>query len=218
MEIKKALAELRKGKKRKFVQTLDLIVNLQNYDVRKEALNTFVSVPHSNPKMIGAFLSKRSKLVDTITEEDFVKYKETKNIKRLALKYDFFIAEAPMMAKIATAFGRVFGPMNKMPSPQAGIIQKADDNSIGAMVEKMNHVVRVRNKEMAIKLPVGKEDMSDEKLAQNIEFVLKALEDKLPRKNDNIKEAFVKFTMSAPIKILDKRNVEQNAEAKKPVK
>jgi len=40
METTKALAELRKGKERKFVQTLDLIVNLKNFNVRKEALNT----------------------------------------------------------------------------------------------------------------------------------------------------------------------------------
>ena len=105
MEIKSALAELRNQKKRKFDQTLDLIVNLKNFDVRKEALNTFVPLPHSGKKKIAAFLKKRTKLVDTITEEDFSKYKDTKKIKKLAKKYDSFMASAPMMGKIATAFG-----------------------------------------------------------------------------------------------------------------
>lgn len=202
MEIQKALEELRNEKKRKFVQTLDLIVNLKNFDVRKEALNTFVSVPNSSKKNVGAFLTKRSNIVETITEEDFVKYKEAKDIKKLAKKYDSFIAVAPMMGKIATKFGRVFGPMGKMPSPQAGIITQETDEQINSMLEKIGKVIRVRNKEMAIKLPVGKEDMDDTKLKDNIENVLKELEEKLPRGKDNIKEVLIKFTMTKPMKII----------------
>jgi len=203
MEIKKALAELRKEKKRKFVQTLDLVVNLKNFDVRKEALNTFISVPHPREKKIGAFLTKRSKLVDTITEEDFSKYKEMKDIKKLARKYDSFIAVAPMMAKIATKFGRVFGPMGKMPSPQAGIIPQETDEMVSAMLEKIKKSIRVRNKEMAVKLPVGKEDMSDDELRENVEAVIKSLEKLLPRGKDNIREILIKFTMTKPIKIME---------------
>lgn len=201
MEIKEALKELKSQKKRKFVQTLDLIVNLRNFDVRKEALNTFVTIPNSGDKKVAAFLTKHSKVVDTITELDFPKYNETKEIKKLARKYDFFIAVAPMMSKVATKFGRVFGPLGKMPSPQAGIIPKDDEESVKAMVEKMKKVVRVRNKELAIKLPVGKEDMEDKVLEENIASVLKGLEGKLPRGKENIKDVLIKFTMTKPVKV-----------------
>ena len=201
MEIKKAIEELRKEKKRKFVQTFDLIVNLKNFDVRKEALNTFVSVPHGIERKLAGFLTKRSGLVDSITEADFVKYKDLKDIKKLAKMYDAFIAVAPMMGKIATKFGRVFGPMGRMPSPQAGIIAVESDDAIKEMVEKMNRSIRVRNKEMAIKLGVGKESMSDDELAENVEAVLKGLEKLLPRGRDNIREVLVKFTMSKPVKL-----------------
>jgi large subunit ribosomal protein L1 len=201
MEIKAALAEIRKEKKRKFDQTLDLIVNLRSFDVRKEALNTFISVPNSSKKKIGAFLTKRSKVVDTITEVDFEKYKEAKDMKKLAKKYDMFIAVAPMMAKIATKFGRVFGPLGKMPSPQAGIITNENEETIKAMVEKLGTMVRVRNKEMAVKLPVGKESMSDEKLEENIKGVISSLEGKLPRGKENVKEVLIKFTMTKPVKV-----------------
>ncbi|MCK5321056.1 hypothetical protein KAJ38_00595 [Candidatus Pacearchaeota archaeon] len=203
MEIKKALAELRKEKKRKFVQTVDLVMNLKNFDVRKEALNTFVSVPHPSEKKLAAFLTKKSKLIDTITEDDFVKYKEMKDIKKLAKKYDAFIAVAPMMGKIATKFGRVFGPMNRMPSPQAGIIPQEKDEMINAMIEKMKKSIRVKNKEMAIKLAVGKEDMDDGELEENITTVIKALEKVLPRGRDNVKEVLIKFTMTKPITIVE---------------
>jgi len=201
MNTKEALAELRKEKKRKFVQTLDLIVNLRQFDVRKEALNTFVSVPNSSKKKICAFLTKKSKLVDTITELDFEKYKDTSDIKKLAKKYDMFLAVAPMMSKVATKFGRVLGPIGKMPSPQAGIITKENDEEVKTMLDKLGKVIRVRNKELAIKLPIGKEDMSDKELAENIDGVLSGLEGKLPRGKENIKEILIKFTMSKPIKV-----------------
>lgn len=203
MEIKAALAELRKEKKRKFTQTVDLVMNLKNFDVRKEALNTFVEVPHGSEKKLAAFFKKRSKLIDTITEEDFVKYKEMKDMKKLAKKYDAFIAVAPMMGKVATKFGRVFGPMNKMPSPQAGIVPKEDEAMVVAMIDKMNKSLRVKNKEMAIKLPVGKESMSDDELEENIKAVIKGLKKKLPRGNDNVKEVLIKFTMTKPLKIVE---------------
>ena len=202
MEIQKALAELRKEKKRKFVQTLDLIVNLKNFNVRKEALNTFVFVPNAREKKLAAFFTKRSKLIDTITEEDFVKYKEMKDIKKLAKKYDAFIAVAPMMGKIATKFGRVFGPINKMPSPQAGIITNETDEMVKSMISKMNTAIKIRNKELSIKIPVGREDMSDKDLEENIKSVIKSLEKKLPRGRDNIKNIMIKFTMTKPITII----------------
>jgi large subunit ribosomal protein L1 len=205
MEIKEALVELRNEKKRKFVQTVDLVMNLKNFNVRKEALNTFVFVPHGADKKLAAFFTKRSKLIDTITEEDFVKYKELKDIKKLAKKYDAFIAVAPMMGKVATKFGRVFGPMNRMPSPQAGIVVKEDEVMVKDMIEKMNTAIRVKNKEMAIKVAIGKENMSDEDLAENIAAVIKGLEGKLPRGKDNVKEVLIKFTMTKPIKIVEAR-------------
>jgi len=203
MEIKKALEELRKEKKRKFIQTVDLVVNLKNFDVRKEALNTFVTVPNPSEKKIAAFLNKRSSVVDSITETDFEKYNDSKKIKKLAKKYDSFMANATLMGKIASKFGRVFGPMNKMPSPQAGVIPKEDDDAIKAMLDRMKKSIKVRNKEMAIKLPIGKESMSDLHLEENIKAVMKELENKLPRKNDNVKEVLLKFTMTKPIKILN---------------
>ena len=109
------------------------------------------------------------------------------------------------MGKIATTFGRVFGPMNRMPSPQAGIIPQETDEMIAAMLTKMKKSIRVKNKEMAIKLPVGKEDMSDDELKENIEAVIKGLTKILPRGNDNIKEVLIKFTMTKPIAVVEKR-------------
>ena len=203
MEIKEALAGLRKEKKRKFIQTGALVRKLKYFDVRKEALNTFIFIPHGSEKKLAAFFMKRSKLIDTITEEDFVKYKDMKDIKKLAKKYDGFIAVAPMMGKVATKFGRAFGPMNRMPSPQCGIVPQENEDMVNDMISKMNNSIRIKNKEMAIKFAIGKEDMPDEELAENINVAIKELEKKLPRGKDNIKEVLIKFTMTKPIIIVE---------------
>jgi large subunit ribosomal protein L1 len=202
--IDKAIDELRKDENKcKFMQSVDLIINLQNIDIRKESINTFISMPHASDRKICAFLKKKSNAVDTITEEGFARFKDAKEIKGFAKKYDFFIASAPLMGKIATTFGRVFGPMGKMPSPQAGIIMKEDEAAIKQMVEKMKGVVRVRTKEKSIKVSVGKEDLSDNAIKENVDAVLSGLEKSLPRGKENIKNAIIKLTMSKPIKFLD---------------
>lgn len=196
-----AVKELRDDKKRKFVQTVDLIINLKDFDVRKQGINTFIKVPNPTEKKIGAFLSKRSKIVDTITKEDFSKYKESKDIKKLAKKYDFFIAAAPMMGQIATNFGRVFGPMNKMPSPQAGIMPVESDDALKEMVDKMQKLIRVKTSDLSLKIPIGKEDMSDEEIKENTEAVVRAVENSLPLKNGNVKNVMIKFTMTKPRRV-----------------
>ena len=45
-DLQKALTELRKEKQRKFDQSVDLIINLRKFDVKKSNLNLFVPIPH----------------------------------------------------------------------------------------------------------------------------------------------------------------------------
>lgn len=201
MQAEQAVQEIRKQEKKKFVQTVDLIINLQKFDVRKEAINSFIQLPHAGEKKICAFLTRKTPLVDSIIKTEFEKYKNEADIKRLAKSYDAFIAVASLMPSVATTFGRVLGPMGKMPSPQAGIIPLDDDNSVKAMLEKMRKSVRIRTKEKSIKLAIGKEDMSDEELAKNIITAVTSIEGMLPRKNDNIKNVMIKLTMSKPVKV-----------------
>jgi len=73
------------------------------------------------------------------------------------------------------------------------------------MVEKLKKSIRVKNKEMAIKLPVGKENMSDDELTENVQAVIKGLKKALPRGNDNVKEVLIKFTMTKPIAVVEKK-------------
>jgi large subunit ribosomal protein L1 len=201
-QLKTGLEELRKGKERKFNQTVDLIVNLQKYDIKKTPLNLFISIPHKiKDKKIGGFLETPSKFIDTITENDFKKYKDKNTLKHLVNKYDFFISQVKLMPKVATTFGRILGPAGKMPSPQLGIIVDANEKSISDLKEKINTSIRIRLKEPSIKVPIGKQDMNDSDIIENSMALINEVIKKLPRDKENIKNIEIKFTMTKPIKI-----------------
>ena len=201
-DLQKALSELRKGKERKFDQTVDLIVNLQKFDLKKTSVNLFVNVPHKiKDKKIAGFLDSDNKNVDTITPDQFKKYNDKKALKKLVKKYDFFIAQGSVMPKVATTFGKVLGPAGKMPSPQLGIILNADDKAIEDVKKKIANSIKVKVKESSIKLPIGKQSMKDEEIIENINVVYNEIVKVLPRDKENIKNVELKFTMTKPEKI-----------------
>lgn len=198
----KALHELKSLEKKKFDQTVDLIVNLKNIDMKKDQVNAIVHLPHKiKDKKVCAFLSAKSKAVDTITPPEFAKYKEKKALKNLVKEYDYFIAAAPLMPSIAAAFGKVLGPTGKMPSPQLGIIGAETDAAINQTLEKIAKSVKVRMKEPSIKLVAGKESMPEEKIIENAIAIYQAIENALPKKRENVRSVMIKLTMSKPTKV-----------------
>jgi large subunit ribosomal protein L1 len=201
-ELKKALSELRREKGRKFDQTLDLIINLQKFDAKKNQVNLFVSVPFKvKDKKICGFFEAKNKDVETITPEQFKKYSDKKALKKLVKNFDFFIAQANLMPKIATTFGRVLGPAGKMPSPQLGILADVNEKEIDELRKKINNSIKIRIKEPSVKLAVGKQSMKDEEIIENILVIYNAVLKSLPKGKDNIKNIELKFSMTKPYKI-----------------
>lgn len=199
----KAIEKLRDPeKKKKFDQTVDLIINLKGFDAKRDALNIFVELPYKiKDKKIAGFLEKDTKLVDVIKKEDFPRYKEKKDIKKLIKEYDFFIAHAKLMPAIATSFGRVLGPVGKMPSPQLGVLTSEDEKFIKALVEKINMNVRVRAKEPSLKVGIGKESMDDDKIMRNALAVYNKVVESLPKKSENVRNVKIKLTMGKPVNV-----------------
>ena len=148
MNVKAALEELLKEEKRKFTQSVDLIVNLKGIDLRRENVSAVINLPHTTKeKKVCGFLNKKSDMVDTITKENFANYKDKKVLKNLVKKYDFFIASAPLMPAVATTFGKVLGPAGKMPSPQLGILQQETPETIKHELNKISKSIKIRLKE-----------------------------------------------------------------------
>lgn len=199
--ILKALAELRKEKKRKFSQTVDLIINLRSFDAKKQSINLIADVPHKvKEKKVCGFLTKKSDLIDTITLSEFNKYKG-KELKGLVKKYDSFISVASLMPAVATSFGKVLGPAGKMPSPQLGILPAEDKKAIEELLGKINRALKIKSKEPSLKISIGKDSMKDEEIADNAVLVYNKVLEALPRKKENLKSILIKFTMSKPVKL-----------------
>jgi ribosomal protein L1 len=105
------------------------------------------------------------------------------------------------MPKVATSFGRVLGPAGKMPSPQLGIIMNVSDKTINDLKEKINNTLKIRVKEASIKLPIGKQNMKDEELIENILIVYNTILKALLKEKENVKNRELKFSMTKPQKI-----------------
>ena len=202
MQLKEALNELRKLEKKKFDQSIDLLVSLKGVDVKKDNISAVISIPHKiKEKKVYGFLTKKTSLVNSITQLEFAKYKDKKALKELVKKYDFFIASAPLMPSVATTFGKSLGPTGKMPSPQLGVLMKEDDPAISALLEKIGKSIKIRVKEASVKVSIGKESMSDAQIIENAEAFYTGLVAVLPTKKENVKSIMVKLTMSKPIKV-----------------
>ena len=198
-----AIKKLRETEvKRKFPQTVDLIVNLKNFDSKKDAFNVLLELPHPyKNKKVAGFFEKDSSVIDTITKDDFPRYKEKKDIRKLVKHYDFFIANARLMPAIATSFGRTLGPAGKMPSPQLGVILTEDEKTIKEISKKINCTIRIRAKEPSVKVGVAKDSLKDEEILKNVLAVYRKIIDTLPRKKDQVRNVLIKLTMDKPIKV-----------------
>ncbi len=199
-ELKKLEAE--KKEQRKFTQSIDLIINLKDYDIKKTTINTFVLLPHKiKEKKIAGFLEKKSNIIDTITKAEFEDFKDKKKMKKLIKEYDFFIGAAKLMPAIAATFGRYLGPAGKMPSPQLGVVMAEDENSIKSLMKKIESAVKLRTKEPTVKVVIGKQTDKDEDIAENAIIVFNEVFKNLPKAREQLKSVLIKYTMSKPVKV-----------------
>ncbi len=211
-QILKAIKEARKGKKRNFIQTAELIVALKDIDLRRPEnhIELYVELPKGVGKQLKIaaivtpdMLEEAKKHFDAVfVEEDLKKFKENKReAKKLARAYHYFVASAPIMPKLAAALGRYLGPLGKIPSPKAGMIIAAKQQ-IPVVAKKLRNTVKITvKKEPQAQVRVGTEKMSDEDIAKNIETVYNALIRALPKEEANVKNIYFKFTMSPIAKI-----------------
>lgn len=215
------------SQKRNFTQSIDLIINLRDIDLKKpeQSVNFFHTLHYSRGKkikvcaLVGPELLSQAKQVcdSAISVDDFPKYQDKKQAKKVATDYDFFIAQATIMPKIATTFGKVFGPKGKMPNPKAGCVVPPNAN-LKPLYEKLQKTVKLQTKnDPIIQTIVGKEDMKDEEVIDNIITTYDALIHHLPNGKNNIKNVLIKLTMGKAFQIGKEEAIEE-ANKKKPAK
>lgn len=214
MDRQQVLGALKKAKEnskqRNFKQSYDLIINLNNFDTKKNDINAFISLPYERGKkikicaLVGRELEDNAKKScdEVIVSDDFQKISK-KEIKKLAGEFSYFIAQANLMSQIATFFGGVLGPRGKMPNPKVGCIVPPNAN-LAPLCEKLQKMVRVSNKKSPLlQCSIGTEEMEQEKIADNFMTVYNTILNLLPNEKNNIKDVSLKLTMGKPIIVED---------------
>ena len=207
--LKQALAKLQEEKKN-FVQSYDVLVALKEINLKKpeEQTEFFAQLPHfpNRKQKVCALVDSHmrddaKKVFDTVISlEEFDKY-DKKKMRTIAGQHDWFVGQANIMPKIAASWGRVLGPRGKMPNPKAGCIvpPKAP---LQPLYDRLQNTVKVTAKKQPnIQVMVGKQDMSEEQLTENIQYIYDQIVHHLPKEKDNIKHTALKLTMSKPIKL-----------------
>ena len=197
-----------KSTERKFSQSIDLAINLQNIDMKKPEgrIQERIELPNSVGKELkicviasGEMALKAKKagaslVVERAALEALVGDK--KKQKDLAKNYDLFIAEAPLMPLVGRSLGASLGPRGKMPTP---VPPNAD---IKEQIQKHQKMVLLRMRgQPVLQCRVGSEDMKDEEIAENVQAVVRRIEAKLKRGIKNFRSVYLKTSMGSAVKV-----------------
>lgn len=197
-----------KSQKRKFNQSIELIIKLQDIDMKapESKIQEIIELPYAPEKankvcVIGSgelAMKAKNANADYVIERGELESLAGKkqDLRKVANNYDFFIAEAPLMPLVGRTLGSVLGPRGKMPVP---VPPSAD---IAGLIKKHRKtiIVRMRNQPI-LQNRVATENMKDEEITENIQTVLRVLEGKLKKGMKNIKFVYIKTAMGTPVKI-----------------
>jgi large subunit ribosomal protein L1 len=203
-----AIKKARDTKKRNFKQAFDLAINLKNIDLKKpeNKIKTELKLPNIVAKevkigVIADILLPQTRDLENIIvirKDQIESYgKNKKAIKKIAEECSSFIAEAPLMPTVGKFLGQILATRNLMPTP---IPPTAD---LKAVIEQRKNIIKIQLRDSpTIHLAIGTEEMEDEKIAENIDVVLKAVMASLPKGREQIKNFVIKLTMGKPIKVI----------------
>ena len=178
-----------------------MAINLRELDMKRpeNRVNLRVQLPNGigGQKVLVfasgdlALRARRSGADDVIEPTELSELAKDKKAAKKRLKdYDIFISEAPLMPTVGRVAGPILGPRGKMPTPVPP--QAPVDNVIER--ERRAIVLRSRDKPF-VHCKVGKEEMTDEQVAQNIEAIMTNLTGSTKRGLGNIRSVYLKMSM-----------------------
>jgi large subunit ribosomal protein L10Ae len=195
-----------KGKKRNFIETIEAQVTLKNYDpVRDKRFSgsfRLPTVPRPNLKccVLGsaAHCEQADRIgVDHMSVEDLKKLnKNKKMVKKLAKRYDFFIASDNLIKQIPRLLGPGLTKAGKFPT------LLGNNEDMQGKIDELKATIKFQMKKvMCLNVSVGNVEMDAREVFTNTQLAANFLASLLKKQWQNIGQIYIKTTMGPSIQI-----------------
>jgi len=198
--------EEKKGKVRKFIESVELQVTLKNYDPSRDKRfsGTFrlPNVPKNKSSVciLGnqKHCEKADQLgLDKMTVDDLKKFNKNKKIiKKFAKRYDNFLASASLIKQIPRILGPGLTKAGKFPTV-------LDENeNVQEKVETVKATIKFQMKKvMCLSLAVANVQMKKNEIMLNVQLAVNFLVSLLKKNWQNVKTLYIKSSMGPPFQI-----------------
>ncbi|CCG24458.1 Rpl10a predicted ribosomal protein L10 [Candida orthopsilosis Co 90-125] len=204
--VKKLLEHSNETKKRNFLETVELQVGLKNYDPQRDKrFSGTLKLPHvPRPNMTicifgDAFDVDRAKSlgVDAMSVDDLKKLNKNKKlIKKLAKKYNAFIASEVLIKQIPRLLGPTLSKAGKFPTP----VSHNDD--LYSKVTDVKSTIKFQLKKvLCLAVAVGNVEMDEDALVNQILMAANFLVSLLKKNWQNVGSLVIKSTMGPSFRI-----------------
>jgi large subunit ribosomal protein L10Ae len=194
------------GKKRNFLETVELQAALKGYDPSKDKrFNGTMKLPNPSKGAMKVCMLGTEKDVerareaglDAMSEDDLKKLNKNKKlVKKLASKYDAFLASAKLIKKIPRLLGPGLNRAGKFPT----VVSPTED--LQAKVTELSSQIKFQMKKvLCLNAAVGNVNMKDDDLRTNIMIAVNFLVSLCKKNWQNIGVLYIKSTMGPRFQI-----------------
>lgn len=204
--VKKLLEHSNETKKRNFLETVELQVGLKNYDPQRDKRFSgtlkLPQVPRPNMTLCifgDAFDCDRAKSVgvDAMSVDDLKKLNKNKKlIKKLAKKYNAFIASEVLIKQVPRLLGPQLSKAGKFPTP----VSHNDD--LYSKVQDVKSTIKFQLKKvLCLAVAVGHVEMEQDVIVNQIMMAANFLVSLLKKNWQNVGSLVIKSTMGPSFRI-----------------
>ena len=189
-----------KGKKRNFTESIELQITLKNYDPQRDKRfsGTFrlPEIPRPNLKCCVLGNAAHCEQADRIevaqmSADDLKKLNKNKKlVKKLAKKYDFFLASDNMIKQIPRLLGPGLTKAGKFPT----LLASGED--MQEKIDEVKSTIKFQMKKvMCLNVAIGHVGMDKQQVIVNTQLAANFLASLLKKQWQNIGQMFIKTTM-----------------------
>ncbi|KAG2192386.1 hypothetical protein INT46_008923 [Mucor plumbeus] len=195
-----------KEKQRKFTETVELQIGLKNYDPQRDKrFSGTIKLPNiARPNMSVCILGDafhcdqaKGAGMEFQSVDDLKKLNKNKKlIKKLAKKYDAFLASEALIKQIPRLLGPGLHKVGKFPTPVS------HNDSLTDKANELRATIKFQLKKvLCLGVAVGHVAMTEDQLISNIMLSVNFLVSLLKKHWQNVKSLYLKSSMGKPYRL-----------------